>query len=92
MQHFSLIACYKLISKTVTQTRNSNVKCDNENSITDYTLPDLWKLDTDKTKEEIEKYELIEGLECPMEDLEDITRHDIPNDSNKNYFRFLSVI
>ena len=72
------------IKKIPYVTRNSNVNSDNENSITDYTLPDLWKLDSDKTKEEVEKYELVEGLECPMEDLEEQIRHDVPNDSNKN--------
>ena len=71
------------IKKIPYVTGKSNINNGNENSITDYTLPDLWKLDTVQAKEEVEKYELVEGLECPMEDLEEKIKH-VPNDSNKN--------
>ena len=72
------------IKKIPYVTGKSNVNSDNENSILDYTLPDLWKLDTDKTKEEVEKYKLVEGLECPIEDLEEKMKYDVHNNSNKN--------
>ena len=37
----------------------------------EYELPDFWKIETDQIKEVIEKYPLVEGLECPFEEFED---------------------
>ena len=48
-----------------------NEKGDGNTGRNEYELPDFWKLETDLSKEVVEKYSLVEGLECPLEEQED---------------------
>lgn len=48
-----------------------NENGDDNTGRNEYELPDFWKLETDLSKEIVEKYLLVEGLECPLEELED---------------------
>merc|ERR1712223_2170449 len=34
-------------------------------------MGDFWKLDTSEAKKQIENYDLVVGLECPLEDIEE---------------------
>ena len=43
-------------------------KGDNDSKVNEYELPDLWKSDKDQIKLIIEKYHVLEGLECPLEE------------------------
>ena len=66
------------------ETSEPNKEKEDQDKKIDYELPDLWKLDTGQAKTEIEKYKLMVGLECPVEDLEDEEKYHNDKHENKN--------
>merc|ERR1711981_675627 len=59
------------------ETSPVDEKGDGNSVKNDYEIPDFWKLETAQAKEEVEKYLLVEGLECPPEELEDQPKTEI---------------